>query len=422
MAMHNFSDEQLLSLVSENIPVSEMAIRLGVDYEDLFAHYAACSADNRKAYPLTLLITESWLSTKMATTPIAAISREAMVSPSVIRRLAKQYGIQSKLTVRQILSGDVLHALYVGQGYTDKAIAAQYGCSVELVKQLRKQHGISPDDRYAAASEITIEFFHRLYVTYGFTEKQLMLLFDCTKYHLMQMIRNFSMQGHPLSCEIENRRKGRYSLLISALMEKLEPALILEQLKTKTLAELAELYGIIPPPEPGVETFSAEWLAALLKKMDVEEIKRKYFAGPLLISSLMEEGNLQPISPMDRLDEAVVRKLYLEQHWQDAQIAELVGIAASTVRTFRMQHNIWAADRFTLAQRLPSAVFERLYLQEGMTVAQIASLYGVPVTQVRNLKKEYAEINPAIASQKSHGVTEDRMQYFVNELRQQGLS
>ncbi len=414
--------EQIISLVNENISVAEMADRLGVEYNILFDYYAECSTKDRRAYPIHLLITKTWLESKIKTATISDICYETKASPKIIHRLADKYGIQTKPMLKDVLTKEVLFALFVEQGIVDKDIAAKYNCSIETIKKLRKKYGITSAARTDVEPKISIEYFHRLYVEYGFTVKQLAKLLGTSVYQVLQLIKEFSSQQTTLGTEIRDRKKGFvYTGIIEELMNELEPILIFEQLKTKALTELAELYDIIPPAEPGVATLSREWLEVVLRKMDIAEIKRKYHLGQYFISTLMEGTDLRPIPPIERLDEKLVRKLYIELHWNDEQIAAITGSVVYTVKMFRKKHNIRSSDRFTLEQRLPIDEFERLYLQEGLTNSQIASLYNVSERRIIDLKVVYSKTVPAISSHKSSGVSEERLQFLKKQLQFKGM-
>ena len=60
-----FSASQIRELASEGLTVQAMAEKLNVDFEELFFFYADCSAKDRSAYPIRLLVTKSWLEDKI---------------------------------------------------------------------------------------------------------------------------------------------------------------------------------------------------------------------------------------------------------------------------------------------------------------------------------------------------------------------
>ncbi len=421
--MCQISKEHILGFVNENISVAEMAERLDIDFETVLDYYAELSAGARRTFPVQLMLTKSWLKQKLETTSIADICLETKVSPRILRRWAVKYGLEIRPVLKEVLSYEVLYSLFAEQRLPDSAIASKYSCSIETIKKLRKHYGITTSDRNDDEKIITIEYFHKLYVEYGFSVKQLIRLLDTTEYQIKQLISAFSSEECRLADEIKNRKKGYiYTGIIEELMKELEPALIYELLKTKTLTELAERYNIIPPSESGVETFSKEWLEVVLRKMDISAIMKKYHVGHYFISSLMKEAELRPSAPIDRLDKGLVRKLYLELHWDDEQIAAATGSSVYTIKVFRKQNDIKAADRLTLKERLPIDKFKNLFVEEGLTIAQIASVYKVSVRRVTDLKVIYSRIDSAIQSAKPLGVPGERIQFLKKKLQFSGMA
>ena len=422
MSRKKISKDEVLALVNKHYTVEEMAEALDVDYNDLFDFYAECSFENRSDFPIGFLITQTWLEKKIKTTPIATISLETRTSPSVIRRLAKKYGIPTKPMLKDVLTQEVLHALFVEQCLTDAQIAEKYSCSIETIKKLRSKYKITSDERIDRTAELSIEVFHKLYVTYGFTNPQLTQVLGISPYQLLCLRDKFANAGHPLSEEIANRKKSyTYQALIEELLKELDPALILELLSTKTIAEAAEMYGIIPPAEQGVETFSKKWLEIVLHKMDVTEIVKKYHIGAAYINNMMSEYGLKPVAVADRLDDELVRHLFVDKCWSDDQIAFLLGTSEYAIITLRKKKGIRPSQRPPLQERLPLDDFVQLYVEDNLTVAQIASLYGVSEKTIASLKLDYSISAPEIKSHTSSGVSEDRLMALKKQLRFKGM-
>lgn len=129
-------------------------------------------------------------------------------SPSVIRRLAKKYGIETKPMLKDVLTPEVLYALFVEQCMSDSEIASKHNCSIETIKKLRSKYKITSEKRIDKTSEISIEFFHKLYVIYGFTNKQMTDLLGIAPYQFLCLKDKFSKEDHPLSNEIKKRKSA----------------------------------------------------------------------------------------------------------------------------------------------------------------------------------------------------------------------
>lgn len=422
MSNNKITRDNILALVNRHYTVAEMAEQLGVDYDELFDFYAECSFQSRSDFPIGFLITKSWLENKMKTTPIATISIETKTSPSVIRRLAKRYGIETKPMLKDVLTPEVLYALFVEQCMSDSEIASKHNCSIETIKKLRSKYKITSEKRIDKTSEISIEFFHKLYVIYGFTNQQMTDLLGIAPYQFLCLKDKFSKEDHPLSNEIKKRKKCyTYQNLIEKLLEELDAVLILDLLKTKTLAEIAELYNIIPPAEPGLETFSKEWLEAVLKKMDVTEIVKRYYIGLAYINNMMSEYDLKPVAVSDRLDAELVRHLFVDNCWTDEQIAFALETSEYAIKTLRKKQGIKPSQRPALHERLPLSDFVRLYIEDNLTVSQIGNLYGVSEKAIAALKLDYSLSAPEIKTHISSGASEEKMLMLKKQLRFKGL-
>ena len=91
-----YSKAVLLSFVEQDMSVSEMAITMKADIEEVIACYAQYSREDRNAFPLKLLLTKEWLEYEMQTSKVADICRKAKTNPAVVKSYCKKYGIQSK--------------------------------------------------------------------------------------------------------------------------------------------------------------------------------------------------------------------------------------------------------------------------------------------------------------------------------------
>lgn len=414
---NTFSAEQIRSLAAEGVTVSEMAQRLKVDYNALCDSYIDWSKSDRKAYPIRLLITKSWLEEKMKTMTIADISAETKTNYPLISRFCENYGIARKPMLKNVLSPEVMFSLFVEQSMSDKEIAAKYSVSHETVKKLRVNYGIGSETRTSADNRISIELFHRLYVTYGFTDQQIAALLNGTIYMVRDIRNQFSSRDDRFAEEIRNRSKFfGFQELIEILFRELQPVALFEHLKNNTLAEVAEMYNLIPPALGGIETFSREWFETILRQLTHEEILKKYHIGKAYLKKMIEEYGLSGISPADSLDPVLVKKLYCENYWSDEEIAQSMNTSVFVITSFRKEHGIKRSKRYEISQRLSADEFKVLYLTENMTIVQIAELYGVSDKTISSLKALYAKNSPELLNHTSGGVSEERLQFLKKRL------
>lgn len=417
----NCTAEQIRELASEGYTVQAMAEKLNIDFEELFAFYAEQSFKDRSGFPIRLLVTKSWLEDKIKKAPISSICADTKLSPSAIRKLIKVYNLEPRKKLNEVLTPEVLHALFVQQGMPDKDIAAMHKCSIDTIKRLRAKYGINYESR-VESKDITIEYFHKLFVVYGFSVKQLALMMNCSTFFVETLQDNYIASDNPLSAEIKARKKSyTYTGLIEKLFEELDPALIYELLKDRTLAETAEMYGIIPPAISGVETFTPAWLEAVLNRMTISDIVKKYHISLSFVQSMMKEHNIKTSKVVDRIDVDMVRKLYIENNWSDEQIGALLGFAPTAITRLRKKHDIRHCQRLSLESRLTLEKFIALYLTENLTIYQIAALFDTSDKNVTALKAAYAVNNPELAAHRATGATEARCKFLKKQLMFSGL-
>jgi len=417
-----YSKAVLLSFVEQDMSVSEMAITMKADIEEVIACYAQYSREDRNAFPLKLLLTKEWLEYEMQTSKVADICRKAKTNPAVVKSYCKKYGIQSKQMLKYILTEDVLYDLFVKQRMTDGEIASAHNCSLESVKKLRSKYGIDADARADATNHITIELFHRLFVEYGFTIQQLSEMLGCTQYAVRTMQQQFE-SGEGKLCQDIRQRKKYYAFqgLIEAIMDELSPQELFERLKDGTLADVAEDIKIIPMPIQGVETFSVEWFQIVLKSMTSSDIIKTYHLGKAFVQDTIERNKLSEIRPENSMDEKLVKILYCENRWSDEEIAHLMKVPVYLVVAYRKTHGIKRSKQYTAAQRLTQDEFVNLYIKEDLTIAQIAEMYDISAKTVTSLKAEYAKHCTVLASHKSRGASAERVAFLKKRLKFKGF-
>lgn len=419
----SFSKEKIKAMASEGMTVPAMAQELNVSEDELEAFYAKCYKQDKSSFPIRLLITKAWLEAKLITEPINQIAKSAGCSPTLIKNLISTYDLERKPSISKQITPEVLYTLYVEEKLSDREIARRYNCSHEYLRKLRKRYNISYDQRMDPYHDISIEYFHKLHVGYGFRINQIAKLLGCTQYQARLLRQDFAKADHPLASEIKEQvRDYSFVDLIDELLDAVEPSVLYELLKDHTLAQAAEMYGVIPPAEPGVETFSSDWLAIMLRKMQVPQIIRTYHLGKTFVRDMMKENQLTRVPVLERLDENIIRTLFIENCWDDEQIASALNTSVSSIVLFRSQKGIKRSQKQKLQTRLDIERFKQLYLEEGLTLPQIADLFDTPPSTVSALKKKYTKLEPVIATHRSRGVTPERLAYLKKQLKFEKMS
>ena len=402
------SEQVIRELAAKGILVEDMSKQLGIDIDDLSSYYCELSLSDRRAYPIELLITREWLEHELQSKPFSRISYETQTAPSIIKRLAAKYGIKLKPRLKSILNRDVLFNLFVNCGMTDSSIANQYHCSIDTIKWLRKQYNITSKTRIDPWTKLPIELFHRLHVAMGLTLEQISRISGINMHTLKKMNSDYSKSDHPLAIDIGKYKKSyAYQVLISELINAVEPTVLFEQLKEHSLAEVAEMYEVIPPADPGVETFSPEWLKKKLKWNTLREISSQYHISLTYLQNMVKDYNINDEQTF--IEEPILRLLYLDNHWTDVEISKTFGITLYTLRSLRNKSGISSKKKKPLHDRLTLEEFKRLYIELGLTAAQIAYVYNTAQMEIYNLKKKYSKIDSMINNHRSTGVNDEKL-------------
>lgn len=409
-----FDKSIIASMADEGKTVAEMAQELKVDFNELSKFYISCFAENKHAFPLRLLVTKSWLEKQLEKKTISQICQELGTSFSVINRLVKIYEIKKKPLLKDVLTSEVLYSLFVEQHLSDKEIAKMYKCSIDTLKKLRAKYNITYESRTENLPVPSCEFFKRLYIEYGFSRGQMMKLLGYSVVQFNKLSREYAK----LDEEIRTKRPlHAFQKIIELLLDKVNNLVLYEQLENHTLAQVAEMYEIIPAAEPGVDTFSKEWLDILLHRMTVEQILREYHIGRAYIDSIMKDANLKPIPMIERLDVNSVRYLFIDCGWDEEEIAKALHSSKYTVSELLKREGISKKDRKSLEERLTIATFRTLFIEENLTLAQIAKIFRVTKQQVEELKSQYDTNDSELAAHESSGASTERFNYLLKQFK-----
>ena len=409
-----FDKSIIASMADEGKTVAEMAQELQIDFTELSKFYISCFAEDKHTFPLRLLVTKSWLEEQLDKKTISQICQELGTSFSVINRLVKIYEIQKKPLLKDVLTSEVLYSLFVEQHLSDREIAKMYKCSIDTLKKLRAKYNITYESRTENLPVPSFEFFKRLYIEYGFSREQMMKLLGYSVVQFNKLLSEYGKNDNDIKTK---RTLHAFQKIIELLLSKENNLVLYEQLQDHTLAQVAEMYEIIPAAEPGVETFSPEWLELVLHRMSVEQILREYHIGRAYLDSIMKQANLKPIPMIERLDANTVKYLFIECGWDEDEIAKALHSSKYTVSELLKREGISKKDRKSLEDKLTLSVFRNLFIDENLTLAQIAKLFRVTKQQIEELKTKYDSKDPELATHESTGASNERFNYLMKQIK-----
>lgn len=226
---------------------------------------------------------KEWLQNELKTKTLYQICRETETSFSVINRLIRIYGIERKPMLKDVLTYEVLYSLFVEQHLTDAQISQRYHCSIETVKKLRAKYNITNESRTDRLPVPSLEYFKRLYIDYGFSRAQMMKLLGYSVVQFNKLLHKYSSKDG----EIKTKRPYHaFQKLIDLMLERVSALVLYGQLEVHTLAEVAEMYEVIPKALPNIETFSPEWAEEILKHKSTEQVLREYHIGRAFFNSI----------------------------------------------------------------------------------------------------------------------------------------
>ena len=318
-----------------------------------------------------------------------------------------------KERVRSMISRDMLWNLYVEEKKTDAEIAALYGVNAPSVKRLRTIYDISSSDRTPLPERLPIELFHRMYVVSRIGLGQIAELFDSSRTTITALKRQYSSSDHPLAKEIASTTNcGYYPRHLSELMEIMDRSELIEELKTKTVFEIASWQGLIPLSANQHPPMTKEWLEAELLNKSEATIAEEHHITPARLSIIVNELGAKKPNRLDRLTEELLRELYLTCCWSDETIAKHIGVSYASVKRQRQKYGISFDMRPSEYERIPPELFRYLYIEEGMSLVQIGEAFHISDAKIRAMKQKYIEDGYTDLQRRGPKVTPERLQYL----------
>ncbi len=419
--MGSYSKEDIRALVEQNYSVLQMAGELDCDEQELELFYIKCFKENRYLFPLRVLLTPEWLKEKLQNASVLEISAYTGASPTAIHRILSSYNMTTPKIV-DVLTPEVLQALYIEQQLSAAEIAEQYKCSVDTVKKLLSAYKLSASNRSINKPNIDQKLFHTIYFEIAFSVSQIAEMLNCSTTYIKNILRpEMISQGGPLAEDLKSRKNSTpYKNIADELYKKVEPIVLLELLRENNFTKVAEIYGIIP--KTGYELFTKEWLEHLLSKMTLKEIAKTYMISYSYVKTLKDKYQLECSGVEERLDADLVRLLYLDNWWTEKEIAKTLDTSLYSVQKLLSKLGIGLRDRKSLKERLSSEEFAVLYLEEDLTLQQIAEVYGTSAEKISALRSEYGKDNPKLLSTRPRGANPQKLKIIKKAVRFKGFN
>lgn len=172
--------------------LSKIAKKYGVSRQ----YMTQLHTEYRAAYPELFpekTVSKEWLEHALETKTIIEICNDAGLSYYHIRNLIRNYQIPKKYTTTSKFDEEKIRRQYIDLWWSDREIAAEYGCSVSLVKKFRYDHGILKTDRLPLTQRLTKSILQTLINEYHLTASEICYIFDATPNEIQKFLSYYNL-------------------------------------------------------------------------------------------------------------------------------------------------------------------------------------------------------------------------------------
>lgn len=311
-----------------------------------------------------------------------------------------------------------LWKLYIEDEMTDKAIAKKYSTTTESIKRLRHSYDIMSCDRIPLESKLPIELFYRMYVISRLGLGQIANLYNTSRISATELKDKYADMGHPLSQAIANTNNAGYSpRFMGDLLQMISKADLCQELRTKTIFEVAAQYKLIAPTSNSLTPLSKEWFKAELLTKSVSTIAKENNISTSRAWVLISEYGLDGSSRTTHINKKILWELFINRCWSDSTIAKHLGVSPNTVKRDRLGYKIYTHQRPSAEERISAEMFRYLYIEERMNLVQIGSAFGISDAKIRELRKKYIKMGHTdFAHRTSNRITLERLEYLYKQI------
>ncbi len=397
----------------------EVANKYSIAIEELEAYCFSLCKSQPDAFPLKYFLTKEWFEDKLSRfDSLVEIANHTGIHYRTLCYFKQKFIPENRRNLSREISRDTLWKLYVEQEMTDKAIAQMYGTNTANIKYLRQTYDILASDRKPLAEKLPIELFHRLYVVSKLGLGQIASLYNSSRTTVTELKNRYSESGHPLAGEIAaTNNMGYYPHFLEELLQLISKKDLCRELHTKTIFEVAAQYKLIAPTANSLTPLSREWFKAELLTKNVATIARENHMTPSRISVLLGELGLENVHRSERISEELLRELFINRCWSDAKIAKHLSVSPGTVKRLRLKYKLLSNQRPSVEERIPPKLFRYLYIEEKMSLFQIATAFDIASPKIRDLRQKYiSDGYTEFAHRTSIRIQPERLEYLYKQI------
>ena len=405
--------------IEKNGTFDEVANKLSVSIDELESYCFALCKNHPDEFDLKYFLTKPWFEEKLSKhDSIVEIANETGIHYRTLCYFKQKFFPEKRRNLAKEISRDTLWKLYVHQELSDNAIARMYDTKTANIKHLRLTYDIMASDRKPLEEKLPIELFHRLYVASKLGLGQIASLYNSSRTTVTELKNRYAGSSHPLAEEIANTNNmGHYPRFVEDLLQLISKEELCNQLRTKTIFEIAAQYKLIPPTANSLAPLSKEWFKAELLTKSVATIAKENNITPSHVYLLISELGIETPTRTERISEELLRELFVNRCWSDAKIARHLAISAATVKNLRLKHKVYAEQRPSVEERIPPALFRYLYIEEKMSLVQIAAAFDIANSKIRDLRQKYISDGfTEFAHRTSTRIPPERLEYLYKQI------
>lgn len=155
----------------------------------------------------------------------------------------------------------------------------------------------------------------------------------------------------------------------------------------------------------------AELESLLTSCPTLKEVAEKLDMTVNKLKRLMKRYDLKKQFVKEALSHDVLHQLYVVEEKSDDEIGRQFRCSRNTVMKLRYEFGIYESMRKTLADKLTKEIFEELYEQRGVSLHQLASLFGTHIQNIIELKTMYQS-----TKRRANGVSADDLAAIKSDL------
>ena len=135
------------------------------------------------------------------------------------------------------------------------------------------------------------------------------------------------------------------------------------------------------------------------------------------VSTIVSELGLEVPTRTERISEELLRELFINRCWSESKIAKHLGVSAATIKKLRFKYKVLSDQRPSIEERISPELFRYLYIEEKMSLFQIATAFDIASPKIRDLRQKYIEDGyTEFAHRSSIKIQPERLEFLYKQI------